>query len=118
MFCLRIYSEFARSGSLWFECYSSKFICLKAINIRPLMSDQDGEFTSSLLILINHIFFNDKGNEWDNVVCLPIIDISQNYKEELSSQELNFVTCKQLNAYVSNAEIGLQLVSIRLLCNK
>lgn len=53
-------------------------------------------------------------SEWDNVICLPIIDISKTYKEELSNQELQFVTCNQLHDYVIQAEISQQLVTLGL----
>lgn len=44
------------------------------------------------------------------MLCLPIIDISQTYKEDFSNQEFQFVTCKQLDDYIFNAEISQQLV--------
>lgn len=45
-------------------------------------------------------------NEWDNVACLPIVDISKNYKDEIvGGTDLEFVTDQQLTDYVLGIEI-------------
>lgn len=50
----------------------------------------------------------ETANEWDNVVCLPIIDISKNFTEQnLSSnvEKLEFLNASQLIEHIYSVEL-------------
>lgn len=48
-------------------------------------------------------------NEWDDIVCLPIIDISNNYnKNDVSIEQdsIDFITYQQLHSHVFSIDLG------------
>lgn len=54
-------------------------------------------------------------NEWDDIVCLPIIDISNNYnKNDVSIEQdsIDFITYQQLHSHVFSIDLGGPVIII------
>lgn len=65
---------------------------------------------------MNHLFLKlIMSNEWDDIVCLPIIDISNNYnKNDVSIEQdsIDFITYQQLHSHVFSIDLGGPVIII------